>query len=385
MVSHLRKVGVGIVGAGDVGYVHALAYKSVANAELVAVSDVSEERARKLAKTFGISKWHTDYRSLLKEPAIEAVDICTPNYLHASMTIDSVEAGKNVAVQKPMALNVKECQDMTRAAAKAGVKLTLEESDIFLQPTYEAKQLVEKSEIGEPYMIHLTHIFGSPGPGGPWAMMFKDEASLVSALGWRGEVEKAGGGGMADDGWHNLAVARHFLGDPSEVFAYLKTPLDAFELPAVIMWRCKKEGRYGVIRRIREENVYIFSEERGPLSSMIEINGSDGIIWINRGSEGRLLRSPPLVLHRGKYPGETVAFDNIDDTYTSAFKNMKSHWINCILEDREPLLTGEDGVSIMRFLLAAYKSAKDGTPVKPESITDWDWKQYFRGMRKTQE
>ena len=130
---------------------------------------------------------------------------------------------------------------------------------------------------------------------------------------------------------------------------------------------------------MRLPNVFIDSEDRGPLAQNVEVYGTDGVIWVNTASEGHLLHVPPLVIYKGKYPGELVSYGSLDEKYATAFREMKQSWVNAIQEDKRPVFTGEDGVQVMRFILSSYLSAKENRPVRLDSIGDWDWEKYYEG------
>ena len=123
-----RTVKVGIIGCGGIANgKHMPSLKKLKNVELVAFCDIIQERAEKAAKEYGVegAKVYTDYKELLKDEQIEVVHVCTPNRSHSFITIDSLEAGKNVMCEKPMAKTTKEAMDMIEAAKRTGKKLTI--------------------------------------------------------------------------------------------------------------------------------------------------------------------------------------------------------------------------------------------------------------------
>ena len=119
----MGKVGVGFIGAGFLADMYARCYREMPNVDLVAVSSKTERHAREFAEKYGLKAWYTDHEDMLKRSDIEAVNICVPNYLHAQMTISSAEHEKHVLCTKPLAINMKQADDMVRACNRAGVKL----------------------------------------------------------------------------------------------------------------------------------------------------------------------------------------------------------------------------------------------------------------------
>jgi predicted dehydrogenase len=104
----LDKVKIGVVGLGLVSSAHIKGYMSHPGAEVVAVCDLDEPQAQKVAKQFGIPKYYTSYTEMLTDPAINTIDIMTPTYLHRPMAVAAAKAGKNIHCEKPLALTLEE-------------------------------------------------------------------------------------------------------------------------------------------------------------------------------------------------------------------------------------------------------------------------------------
>jgi len=97
----MDKIKVGVIGAGGIGYAHIQGYQTSGYAEVVGVVTRTEEHAKLAAEKFGIEAWYTDYRELLKRADLDAVSICTPNYLHAQQAVDAANSGKHILCEKP--------------------------------------------------------------------------------------------------------------------------------------------------------------------------------------------------------------------------------------------------------------------------------------------
>jgi predicted dehydrogenase len=108
----VEAIGVGIVGCGRISGLHALGYRGREDARIEAVCDTKRTRAREQARAWGVEKVYADYQELLTDPGIDLVELLVPHHLHAEMTIAACEAGKQVSVQKPMALSVAEAEAM---------------------------------------------------------------------------------------------------------------------------------------------------------------------------------------------------------------------------------------------------------------------------------
>ncbi len=159
------KLRVGFIGAGAITDLHYLGYKDNPKAELHAICDVDEALLRRRASDWKIRKTYTDYRQLLADPDVDAVEVITPHNLHAEMGIAALEAGKHVSVQKPMAITVTECDALIEAAQRAGKLMRVFENFRFYPPLMKAKELLDAGAIGEPLSIRLKCVQGTSGEG----------------------------------------------------------------------------------------------------------------------------------------------------------------------------------------------------------------------------
>src|SRR3990170_5906953 len=135
-------VRVGLVGRGRIADLHILGYRDNPRAKVVAVCDAVAETAERRAREWGVERWCTDYREMLADPALDALELLTPHHLHAEMTVAALEAGKHVSVQKPMALNLAEADAMIEAAERSGRSLRVFENYRFYPPYVRAKELL---------------------------------------------------------------------------------------------------------------------------------------------------------------------------------------------------------------------------------------------------
>jgi predicted dehydrogenase len=137
--SHFK---VAVIGAGAIGQDHVSSFKLHPDVEVVAVADVSAERGRETAERFGIPEVFTDYKKLLARTDIDVVSIGVPNYLHATVALDALKAGKNVMLDKPMATNAKDAARLEAEARKRGLLFMVGQNFRFNGDTQTAKQVV---------------------------------------------------------------------------------------------------------------------------------------------------------------------------------------------------------------------------------------------------
>jgi predicted dehydrogenase len=342
-----------------------LGYKDHPNAEIFAVCDQDRARAEAFAAQTGARKIYTDYKYALDDKDIDVIDLLVPHHLHHNMVIAACNAKKHISVQKPMALTAAECDDMIEAAKTNGVKLKVFENFVFYPPIVKAKQLVDAGEIGDISTIRLKMVAASFRHG--WKV---ENATWL----WRMEESTCGGGPLVfDDGYHKFSLAYHFLGQPEKVFAFIDaTPIQGAvfqkpdgskvqfyeDAPAMITWKAKGH-RYGVFDityspELEVNTDYYSCDER------VEITGTRGIIWVTR-CTGKMLQEPAITLYRD---GETKCWHAMRDDWADSFIDSTKDFVEAIIKDRPPVLTGEDGREVLRFALGAMESGKTGMPVE---------------------
>lgn len=353
----MKKLQVGIIGTGVISSLHAEGYLASNKAEIAAVCDIVEEKAKDRMKLWGAKKYYTDYNELLKDDEIDIVEILTPHHLHKTMAIAAAEAGKHISVQKPMALNVKECDEMISAAKKAGVILNITENFLFYPPLVKMKELIDANEIGEPVIVRMESVNGTPIGG--WYRPVS-EGDWNSAIQWRRDHVKSGGGPLFDGGLHELAVAKFLLGDVKDVEAQIAD--FNTDTPATIMWNYIEPQKYGswdfATTKMRIRTRYFAVHET------FEVIGEEGILWVTR-CHSNMRYISPLILYKD---GVTTNFESIESDWGLSFRYAIYHFIECALGNEKPKFSGEDGKGVIKFAMAIYKSAKEGRAVELKEI-----------------
>ncbi len=196
------KLKVGVVGSGGVTRAfHMPGWAAVPDCEVAAACDSHRETAEKLAGDFKIPSVHTDYRDLVADPAIDIVDVCTPNQLHTEIVIAALEAGKNVLCEKPLATTTADIHRIGEAAAKAKGILMVAQNQRFTPAAVAIKRFLEERDLGEVYYarIHATRRNWMPARPG-----FIDPAL-------------SGGGPCMDIGVHALDLGLWLMNFPKAV------------------------------------------------------------------------------------------------------------------------------------------------------------------------
>ena len=345
----MEQVRLGIIGGGRIADLNVLGYLDHPRCRVAAVCDIREEVAKRRKEEWSADWCCTDYREVLASPEIDAVEILTPHYLHCPMVIEAAQHKKHVSVQKPMCITLTEADEMIRACQEAGVKLKLFENFIFYPPYQKARELIEAGEIGEPLSINIKM---NGGVGG-WPVPLRNWM-------WALNYEKSGGSSnLYDDGFHKLSLARYFFGEVDAIKAWTDFCLGVLDMPALVTWSYQDSPALGVWEvttslALSINGKYYAADER------VEVTGTKGYIWITR-CTGRLMEVPPLLLYRD---GQTLAFDDMRDDWSDAFHDCGWDFIDSILEDRTPSLSGEEGRALMQFWLAIERSFKESREVR---------------------
>ena len=196
----MEKLRWGLIGCGDISRKRvAPALRDLDTCELIAINRSRVELAERFAHEFGAKRWYGDWRELVADSEVDAVYIATPVYLHAEQTIAAAEAGKHVLCEKPMAMNVAECDRMIAACQANGVQLGIAYYRHFYPVLLRVKEIMASGEIGKPVLAQINAFERfNPQPG-------EDRYWLL-------EKAKAGGGPMMDFGCHRIEMLLNLFG-----------------------------------------------------------------------------------------------------------------------------------------------------------------------------
>jgi len=351
-----EKVRIGIIGCGRIADLNILGYLDHPKCELVAVCDISEDLARRRQKEWGAKKYYTDYEKLVADPEVNAVEILLPHRLHLPAVLAAAKAGKHVSLQKPMCVDLWEGRKMIQAADEAGVWLRVTENFFFYPPYRQQKQWLDAGEIGEPLSISIRLC----GAAGGWWVPLKTWL-------WRLNLEECGGTpAVYDDGYHKLSIAKYMLGEIESVKCWIDFTFGAIDTPALITWKYKN-GQVGLWEVTTSPNLLNNGKYYGA-DEWVEITGSKGVITATR-CTSRLMEIPPVMLYKD---GRHVAIDDIRDDWGDSFHDAGWNFIDCLIEGRQPDLTGEDGLYLMKFWKAIWRSHLENREVSLDEISEED-------------
>jgi len=369
-----RFVGVGLIGHGFMGRAHSLAWRNITlftdsplTPVLKAVAGRSEDALRGFAAKFGFERYYTDYRLMIKDPGIDIIDNVTPNYMHAEPTIEAMEAGKHVIVEKPMAMNSREAYEMVKVAERTGVINMVAHNYRFVPAIVLARQLIGSGSLGRIYHFRALYLQQS---------LANPEAPMT----WRLRREYAGYGTIADLGSHVIDLARYLIGEVVSVNGTLYT-FNRFRVNQATGVREEVNVDEGFTAMLRFENGAFGLIEASKLATghynslIIEVNGSEGSIRFD------LERINELEVHLAK-DGELSGFRRILVTqrthpylrfwwppghvlgWEHTFTHEVYHFLTRLAEGKDvapEAANFRDGLRVMRIIEAIAESSEKGT------------------------
>ncbi len=336
----MTSTGFGLIGSGLWGGLHGRVYATTDGAELAAVADVIEDRAQTLAGRHGATSY-TDYRDLLADDRVKAVSIVTPDFAHAEIAVAACEAGKHVLCEKPLATTVEECERIVEAADQAGVKLMVDFHARWGPPYYKAWEAIRAGDIGQPQHVYYR---------------LNDRISVpTDMLAWAGRSTV-----MWFIGTHTIDTVRWLLGDEVvRVYAVSgKRVLREMGIDTPDYYQATLEFRSGATAVI--ENSWIMPNSMPNIIDLkCEIVGSKGAIYFD-GSHNRTLEK--YTQTDATYPDFLVMPEVYGKPRGFATDSIR-HFIECVIEDREPIVTGRDGLEVTKVVCAIEESVRSGQPV----------------------
>jgi len=339
----MNKLRVGITGSGFIGQVHFDAFSRLKEAEVVAVADVDKNKRNLFAKK---NKLRFQFETLKQMAESDEVDIITlgvPNFLHKDFAITCMKNDKHVIIEKPLCLTLDDADEIIEVSRRYKRYAFYAEELCFIPKFVRAKEIVDAGGIGKPYMIKEWEKHA--GPYSQW--FFKRET--------------AGGGIMMDMGCHAIEFARWFLNKPKVKSVYAQIDL-------VLHSKITKLDD-NVIIIIEFDNGVIANLEaswalKGGMDSVMECYGTDGVIYSDllRGGGIRCFSEKGFAPNPKESMGWT--FPEYDWNYQNGYPQEMQHFVDCIINNKKPIESAEDGKVVLEIMIAAYLSAATGRKIE---------------------
>lgn len=335
----MKKLNVGIIGAGRIGQVHAKSITyHIPQAKIVAISDIYYEGAEKVAESLGIPNAYKDYHEILNNPEIDAVLICSSTDTHADIAVEAAEAGKHIFCEKPVDLTVAKIKKVIAAVEKAGVKLQIGFNRRYDHNFAEIKRLANDGKLGKLQTIKIT----SRDPEPP---------SI--------DYVKVSGGIFLDMTVHDFDMARFIGGEVEEVYANAAVTVDevigeAGDVDTALIALKFKNGAIGVIDNCRKA-CYGYDQR-------LEVFGTGG----QASAANDTPTNVSYINEKGNMTDKPLYF--FLERYMQSFTDEMTEFINAVQNDELTKTTVNDGLEALRLGLAAKLSVKEHRPVKLSEI-----------------
>ncbi|MGQ9630539.1 MAG: Gfo/Idh/MocA family protein [bacterium] len=328
----MADVGVGVIGVGFFGSLHARIYSKLPGARLLALSDIDEERGGKVASELGVD-FYADYREMLDRRDISAVSVCTSNAAHRAPTCAAAEAGKDILVEKPLATTLEDADAMIDTAKRCGVKLAVGHILRFDPRYIQAREVISSGGIGEPIQI--------------WA-----RRNILKSSGerYRGEVPP-----HFHLGVHDIDLMLWFLGRPVERVYSEGTNVEGSDgLDAVWTFLRFAGGCVGVL-----ENCWVLPDNfPARIDPRMEVVGTSGTITIEAGNQGLAVCDGSGMHYR-----DTMHWPEVSGEVRGDLREELAHFIRSVAEDIPPAVSGTEGRATVEIALAISESLRLERPV----------------------
>ena len=318
-VINTKRLGVAVVGTGFWGKNHARVYKELPSTQLVAICDVNAERAKTVSEQFGV-KSYTDSTQMLKDKEVEAVSICTWSTYLAEESLKALNADKHVLVEKPMATNSKQAQQLYELAKQKGLHLTVGFLTRFIPGVQFIRDAIQKKQVGDLVCATSKRV-------NPWPERIGDV------------------GVVKDSAIHDIDVMRFISRqDPVAVYAKMGSR------------RIKKYEDFVQIMLTYENGESAFIEANWLTPSktrLLTVTGTEGIIKLDYITQELWIEQQTQTVQPRQPNAEPLKLE-------------LDHFAQCITEKKKPLITGLDGVKALQIAEAAAKSSAENTSINLE-------------------
>ncbi|MBQ0144000.1 MAG: Gfo/Idh/MocA family oxidoreductase [Bacteroidales bacterium] len=345
-------IGIGIIGCGKISQIrHIPEYLDNPEARIVACCDNNQERAAEIAARLG-AKAYSSVDELLSDPEVSAVSVCVANNAHCEVTVKALKAGKDVLCEKPMATTIEDCELMVRTARECGRKLMIGQNQRLAEAHAKARELIAAGTIGK--VLSFRTSFGHSGPES-WSV---DPGRNT----WFFDRKVAVMGVMADLGIHKTDLIQYILGQRIVATSARLVTID-------------KTGPDGELIGVDDNAICVYEMNGGAIGTMTAswtYYGAEDNSTVIYGTEGNMTiydidRAPIVIRKKG---GEVIEVQSgqIQTNDNQTKSGIIDAFIDCLVEDREPTISGQDVLAAMRAVFASIRSSEEGIRVEiPEN------------------
>ncbi|HAH20855.1 MAG: hypothetical protein A2Y00_03175 [Omnitrophica WOR_2 bacterium GWF2_43_52] len=336
-----KKIRFGIIGCGRISKIHTAVLNQLPGAEICAVCDIVEERAKAYAEELKCF-CYTDYHDLLKSKEIDVVNICTPTHMHVTMAVDAALAGKHVVTEKPMATTLADADKMIETCKRNGVKLFVVKQNRYNPPIVKLKEAISEGRFGKIFF-------------GKTSVYWQRDQKYYNEHEWF-RTRDMGGGVLINQASHNIDMLCWLLGPVESVYAKIQTFTHSIETEDFGLGIIKfKNGALGVIEATTcvypkniEGSITIFGENGSVKVGGIQMNHMQ--LW-----EFKDFRNEDEIYSRcATLPPNVYGYGHIK-FFEDVLRVIKGSGIAYV--------DGNEGKPSLELILAMYKSAETGKEI----------------------
>jgi len=336
---------IAIVGTGGISHAHIQAWLQFPErCRIVALVDIIPGKAQRVKEQYGLdAEVFLDHHEILDRD-IDLVDICTPPFVHAEISINALRSGKNVVCEKPMAASLEECDAVLRARDESGKKLSIIAQNRFRLPVRNLKALLDSGMAGRVRHVTVNSLW------------FRDHCYYD--LWWRGTWEKEGGGCTLNHAVHHIDMLGWMMGTPQRITSVLaNTGHDNAEVEDLSVSIAEYPGALAVITASvvdhGEDQALIFQCEKAKIAFPYDVFASQSQ------PNGFPLKEPDAAFAR-----EVEAYlDALPPLPFEMHAGQLENMLTALEADTEPAITGEDGRRTIELITAIYKAGSLRQPV----------------------
>ena len=330
----MEKLNVGVIGLGSMGKSHARIYSGMGNVDLIAVCDIDKGRAKNIAAEYN-TNYYVDYKEMISKKKIDAVSICVPTKLHKEIAVNILKNKINTLIEKPIAATIAEAKKIIAEAKKNNVKLMIGHIERFNPVVTELKKRIKKNELGKIYKVNCVRL-------SPFPQRMVDVGVII------------------DLAIHEIDILKYLIESKiTRIFAETSQRIHSSHEDLLIGTMKLDNNILGVInanwltpKKVRE----------------ITVTGEKGMFVAN-------YLTQELYFYENEFTRNNFDYNNnfmnvmegkkrkIEIEKKEPLKNELESFIGCILEKRQPPVTGEDGLDALNIAQKFLESSKDNKVV----------------------
>ena len=344
----MKKLSFGIIGCGDIADQEAQAITKSENSVLTIVMDVNKEYAKRLGEKYKVP-YSNDLKEVLSRKDVDVVLIAVPHFLHKPISIEAAKAGKHIIVEKPIATNLKDADEMIKTAKKCGVKMSVAYCLRFQPMVEKAKELIERDVIGK--IINITIQSMGYKPESYWTSGW----TKVVTTDWRASIKKSGGGVLIMNVSHFIDMLYYITGlEVERIYSEFDTFATKVEVEDMLVAVLRyKNGAVGLIQ-----------------TSSTAFGGGEQANRIY-GTNGQIILSKPLKVYTTKNienlePNKwnEVSLPPMENEWITPRINYINKFSDAILNNKEIPVPGEEGRKSLEIIVSAYNAGRKHKPIK---------------------